>query len=80
MKQDKIRQWLVMRRGKLTHQQVAELTGISRSYYTEIESGEKNPSVPMAKRIAKTLKFDWTLFFENECRDRQLKQTGADCI
>jgi transcriptional regulator with XRE-family HTH domain len=79
LEQDKIRQWLIRCRGELTHQQVAELTGISRSYYTEIESGEKNPSVPMAKKIAKALKFDWTLFFKDECRDTQPVQTGTDC-
>jgi len=76
--QNKTRQWLIRCRGELTHQRIAELAEISRSYYTEIESGEKNPSVPMAKRIAKALKFDWTLFFKDECRDKQLEQTGTD--
>ena len=78
MEQDKTRQWLVKCRGELTHQRAAELAGISRSYYTEIESGEKNPSVTIAKRIAKTLKFDWTLFFTDDCRETPLKQTGTE--
>lgn len=50
----------------LTHEQVAELAGIDRSYYTKIENGS-TPSVKVAKRIASVLGFDWTLFFEQDC-------------
>ncbi|MBO0962530.1 helix-turn-helix transcriptional regulator [Neobacillus sp. MM2021_6] len=52
---------------KLTHGEVSELSGISRSFYTHIENGTKTPSVDVAKKIAKTLDFEWTLFFEYEC-------------
>jgi putative transcriptional regulator len=51
----------------MTHDEVAEAAEISRSYYTNIEAGIKNPSVNVAKRIAKVLSFEWTLFFKNEC-------------
>ncbi|RKO67142.1 helix-turn-helix transcriptional regulator [Desulfofundulus salinus] len=72
MKQDKSRGWLVKYRGNFTHQQVANMAGISRSYYTEIESGLKNPSVTTAKKIAMVLGFDWTLFFKDDgCETHQ---------
>lgn len=48
---------------QLTHQEVADLAGIDRSYYTQIESGHRKPSVETAQKIAKVLKFEWTIFF-----------------
>lgn len=51
----------------LTQEEVATLSGISRSFYTCIEQGTKTPSVSTAKAIAKTLKFDWVIFFSNNC-------------
>ncbi|MEN2466720.1 helix-turn-helix transcriptional regulator [Ornithinibacillus sp. JPR2-1] len=62
-----MRKWLKeIRESKgLTQEQVAILSGISRSHYTHIEQGNKTPSVEVAKSIAKTLKFNWVLFFEN---------------
>ncbi|MED0707112.1 helix-turn-helix transcriptional regulator [Aneurinibacillus aneurinilyticus] len=51
---------------ELSHDEVAELSGISRSYYTHIENGTKTPSVNVAKKIAKALKFKWTRFFKEE--------------
>ncbi|MEH7342714.1 helix-turn-helix transcriptional regulator [Bacillus sp. JJ1532] len=54
-------------RRKLTQEEVAKLSEISRSFYTHIENGTKTPSVDVAKKIAKTLEFEWTLFFNNEC-------------
>lgn len=52
---------------KLTQEEVAKLSDISRSFYTHIENGTKTPSVDVSKKIAKTLEFEWTLFFNNEC-------------
>jgi putative transcriptional regulator len=49
----------------LTHEQVAEQVEISRQYYGMIESGERNPSVQIAKKIGVVLEIDWTLFFEH---------------
>lgn len=51
----------------LTHQNIADACNITRSYYTQIESGIRNPSVAVAKKITKKLEFDWTLFFNEEC-------------
>lgn len=72
MSKQKTRKWLVKKRGKLTHKQVASLAGISRSFYTELETGIKNPGVATAQKIADALGFDWTLFFERKrCRTPQ---------
>ncbi len=57
------RQWLVDIRGDRTQEAVAFDAGVARSYYTQIETGARNPSVSMAKKIASVLGFDWTLFF-----------------
>lgn len=47
----------------MTQEQVAELSGIKRPYYTMIETGKRRPSVDVAKKIAAVLDFEWTLFF-----------------
>lgn len=61
------RKWLTEMRGNVTQQEVAEAAGIQRSFYTQIETGERNPSVKTAKQIALVLNFDWTIFFEQKC-------------
>ena len=75
MEKQKPRVWLMKKRGLATHQQVADHVGISRSYYTEIESGKKNPSVVTAKKIALALRFRWTIFFDEDGHD--MKQIGG---
>ncbi|HSH25568.1 MAG TPA: helix-turn-helix transcriptional regulator [Massilibacterium sp.] len=57
-----------------TQNEVAELSEIERAYYTMIEQGNRNPSVSVAKRIASTLDFDWTIFFDNRCNESKQKQ------
>jgi putative transcriptional regulator len=57
------RDWLVNRRGHLTQEDVARLAGIARSTYALIETGKRDPSVRLAKKIAKALKFEWAVFF-----------------
>jgi len=71
-----MRKWLKdIRDSKgLTQEQVAILSGISRSHYTHIEQGTKTPSVNVAKRIAKQLGFDWTIFFEDKSYLKEQKQ------
>jgi DNA-binding XRE family transcriptional regulator len=39
----------------LTQEQVAEKSGITRAYYTNIEAGRKEPSMGVAKKIADAL-------------------------
>lgn len=60
---------------KLTQEEVAKLSDISRSFYTHIEKGTKTPSVDVAKKIAKTLEFEWTLFFVSECSLKEHNRT-----
>ena len=50
----------------MTQEQLAKMVGISRTMITEIENGNANPSVKVAKKIAAVLGFDWTSFFEDE--------------
>lgn len=62
-----------------TQKAVAEKVGISRSFYSDIEQGTRNPKVTTAKRIADVLGFDWTLFFElNGRKMRQENKEGRD--
>lgn len=63
-----MREWLrVLRKEKdMKQQQVADSANISRQGYSFIESGERTPSVPTAKKIAEVLGFDWTEFFREE--------------
>jgi len=61
-----MRIWLKVYREECnyTQEETAELSGISRSYYTHIEQGNKTPTVKVAKSIAQVLNFDWILLFE----------------
>lgn len=43
---------------------LAQAAQISQSLVTQIENGIRIPSVPVAKRIAAVLGFDWTEFFK----------------
>ncbi|QKS71941.1 helix-turn-helix transcriptional regulator [Paenalkalicoccus suaedae] len=54
----------------LTQEKVAESAGIKRPYYAMIESGDRNPSVNVAKLIADKLDFNWTIFFDKECNEK----------
>lgn len=52
------------RKGKgLSILETAQAVGISYSGYCNIELGKRNPSVPLAKRIAKVLDVEWTTLF-----------------
>lgn len=61
-----IRQWLVqLRRSKrLTQSQVASSAFIDRGYYSQIETGKRNPGLGIAINIAKVLDFDSILFYQ----------------
>lgn len=63
-----MRTWLKEARdlNKLTHEEIANKCGISRAFYTQIENGNRRPSVETAKAIANILGFDWTMFFEKQ--------------
>lgn len=67
------REWLIRDRKLmgLTQDEVAKKVGISRSYYNQIETGERNPSGPVALRIAMYFQFDMSKFFYVECCETQ---------
>ncbi|UHA72160.1 helix-turn-helix transcriptional regulator [Paenibacillus sp. 481] len=58
------RNWLIHHRGAKTQTEVAKMSFINRSSYCNIESGRRDPSVQVAKRIGRALHFDWKHFFE----------------
>lgn len=58
-------EWLKEIRGEKSQQAVADEIGIAQSTYASIEVGSRKLSVTMAKKIAATLGFDWTRFYEN---------------
>ena len=59
-----MRDWLIEIRGKRSQQKVADQIGIAQSTYASLETGVRNPSVKMAKRIAEVMHFEWTRFFD----------------
>lgn len=60
-----MRHWLLQFRKikGYTQKEVADLCGISRSYYADIELGTANASGRAAKLISNALGFDMNLFF-----------------
>ncbi|MGB4610447.1 MAG: helix-turn-helix transcriptional regulator [Saccharofermentanales bacterium] len=48
-----------------TQTDIANYLKISRSYYTQIELGNRNPSPKIAIELGRFLAFDWTRFFES---------------
>ena len=63
--------WLVEIRGDRSQYKVSEQIGIAQSTYASIETGSRNPSVKMAKKIAEALGFDWTRFFKDAEKDAE---------
>ncbi len=61
-------EWLKEKRKQLnlTQEEVAIAIGIKRASYTNIENGKRNVTPEIAKKIAKILNFEWTIFFETE--------------
>ena len=51
---------------KMTQNEIATKSGISRQYYGLIETGERKVPVWTAKKIAAALGFEWQRFYEDE--------------
>lgn len=70
----KARKWLTELRlmQGLSQEKVAETVGISKSVYSRIESGIRNPGVATAQKIAACLGFQWTLFFGSDVTQQVL--------
>ena len=69
----------------MTQAYVAALAEISRPYYVQLETGSgcKSLRPHTAKKIARVLEFDWTIFFEedtSEIRAANLKQSDGGSI
>lgn len=63
-----IRSWMkkLRREHNMTQEQLARKVGISRTMITEIENGNANPSIAVAKKIGAVLGFNWVKFFEDD--------------
>jgi putative transcriptional regulator len=66
------RDWLIkiLKKTNLTHQEAATLSHMERSYFTQIVNGDRRPSPETAQRMGKALKFNWTIFFVQECGEK----------
>lgn len=62
----KSRKWLADRREEKGYSQtsIAKELNITPQAYNYIENNQRNPSVPLAKKIADVLNFSWTKFYE----------------
>lgn len=63
-----MRSWLYKKRTelKLTQKEISKLAGISRSAYSNIEAGKRDPSVAVAKKISDVIGVNWVIFFEDD--------------
>ena len=50
----------------LTQRELAEMVGITQGWLSGIESGNRKPSVAVAKKIADVLEFEWSRLFEED--------------
>ena len=60
-----MRQWLreIRKSQRYSQREVAEMAGISQSYFCFIEQGIKDVKVETAMKIAKSLDFQWVRFY-----------------
>lgn len=70
-----MREWLKKKRieAGFTQEKVANKAGIARTTYAMIEQGKREPSVAVAAKIAKALKFNWTIFFKIKVHEKCTK-------
>ena len=70
------RNWLKQIREAKGYEQkdVADKINKTQAYYSFIESGDRNPSVESAQRIAEVLEFDWTLFFPSKKKNKKTRR------
>lgn len=63
-----MRTWLIgIRKARgMSQKAVADAAGITQPSYWQYEAGVATPRPAIAKKIAKLLGFDWTLFFEEK--------------
>lgn len=58
--------WLkeICTKAEISQEQLARVADITQQGYSHIERGERSPSVPVAKKIAAALGFNWQRFYE----------------
>ena len=61
-----MRVWLRELREDKTQLAMAQTLGIVQGYYSAIENGNKTPHINKAKKFARILGVDWTLFYEDK--------------
>ncbi|MGE5572990.1 MAG: helix-turn-helix transcriptional regulator [Bacteroidota bacterium] len=79
-KEDTMRTALRVARLKkgLTQEDVAKAIGVTRAFYGMIETGTRNPTLELAKRIAIFFASDVeTLFFDSECHGTMHAEQAA---
>lgn len=76
-----VRKWLIDARDSkgYSQEEVADSIGITRQYYGMIESGVRNPRVPLAQNIGNFLNINWTLFFEEGC-NKMLHKASKEVV
>lgn len=58
------------KRAALTQEQVAEKVGTTQSYYSQIESGLRKPSIRMAEKIAQALGIKWQNVYNSPTKSK----------
>lgn len=74
------REWLIeFRKSKgLKQEQVASDAFIDRGYYSQIETGKRNPSLNIAVNIARVLDFDPLIFFKENLNNHSLESNSSN--
>lgn len=82
MKQERKKLINLRDKKKITQEAVAEMLGVSRSFYGHIEKGTRNPSYGLAKKIANLFDADvGDLFFDQDSfRVKQLTPKNKTAI
>lgn len=63
---------------KFSHNEISDLVGISRSFYTLIENGNRTPSMGVAKKLSVALNITLDELFDAlEVTKRNLKENPA---
>lgn len=68
----------IRKSANLTQAGLANMCGCERSFIGKIENRAATPSVRLAKRIAKVLNFDWTLFYKDEEEEEHEKDYSGN--
>ncbi|GED14815.1 helix-turn-helix transcriptional regulator [Aneurinibacillus migulanus] len=73
------RQWMIdsLQKLEISTSELAKKVKVSRGHIAHIIGGTRTPSVPLAKKIAKVLKVEWTLFFNEKCVKKQQNKITA---